>query len=520
MQFTSWSEFAGGIRTHDAASLTYLRNVAAPILKSLSDQVNYAGVKNRFVERGIVFARLYLAALETGVLERLGAFSDRMLASFLNVVFRRYFVRTPPDWLAGQFEIPLQREVDSLTALLLRRYRVRREFHPHDDVGGDFAEFGVHDGRAWMIVGDVSGDGWLAHLVAEGCRLLVSRIVRETVPAPQSLLATLHSQLRPVLPSGLFVEMSIAVGDDKGSVEIGFGGATWLARWHTVARQISAERPGGSLVGLDADIPADNRRCIPWRMVPGDEAVLGSDGLFDQPLEAGVTLGRWLEACTDEGLADGETFHDTIWSRFAAAVQTQGQFDDMTQLSFKLQPPTCDDCPDDACPDLAERCLSKHPTAEESLYRVLCSRTRPTVERSLREVPEIDADDVLQDAMLRLFRNLHQWRRDCPLCLFFRVIAVREALRQRHWIKRHGTRPWPDGFDWPAPSVDPSSEMAECIEAKANTFRPQWQDVLRQKLDGKKHEEIARSLGIKSRTTIQNWLKEMREILLDCLEEK
>lgn len=530
MGLTSASDFIRRLRASDPDSLDELRRMATPCLERLASQHaergTYRESNERFVERGMVFCRLWLLHLSADQVSRLDAGSDpvKAVGAAVQVALVRYFSRRRTDAMAADSPSGgVAGDVSTSNVSNVPRFRIELSVRPLEEVGGDFTDvssaegLGPALGMVRVVVGDVAGHGWLAHLVAEGCRRLIP-LVSERAARPEEILEGLHAELRPVMPAGVYVEISAALFEPGGTARAAYSGHCWQLLGRRSGRSLSIERLGGMFVGLDFDWSEDCFEARESCLEVGDELVLGSDGIFEQPASDGRMLSSHLDDLAANPFPDDVSLHELVWGLYESAAQDSPPKDDATLVSVRRRPPTCDECPELICPDLCEQQLLspnlKDSPAAEGLYRLLCDKVRRSV---LQIVPnESDADDVMQIAFFRLIRKLHQWKHDCPLCLFFRVIAVREALRLREAQRNRRTVSLDEGFDVAAGGAV-SVELRDCLEAKTRSFPLAWREVLRMKLDGVPHEQIARELGVRSRATIQTWLSRMREVFRDCV---
>jgi len=90
-------------------------------------------------------------------------------------------------------------------------YEVRSYTRPLDRVGGDWWDHDVDPGRVlWVIIGDVTGLGYPAYLLAAGLphlwRAKAIALLRAGMQEPREVLGALGRELEQVLPDDLFVE--------------------------------------------------------------------------------------------------------------------------------------------------------------------------------------------------------------------------------------------------------------------------------------------------------------------------
>ncbi len=163
---------------------------------------------------------------------------------------------------------------------------------------------------------------------------------------------------------------------------------------------------------------------------------------------------------------------------------------------------------------LAERCLRGERAAQELLYAryapglfAVCRRYAPTREQ---------AEDLLQEAFIRGFRALGQYRADGPLEGWLRRIVVRTAINQFHAA---AARPRETDL---TEAADLSSADHDAL---AHLSADDLRDVIRQLPDGYRlvlnlycfegyaHREIAEMLHIDERTSSSQLAKARRKLL-------
>src|SRR5262249_48719725 len=74
-----------------------------------------------------------------------------------------------------------------------------------------------------------------------------------------------------------------------------------------------------------------------WSLDPGDELLLATDGLFDQPASAERRLGKRLaELCRGE-LGAGRDLHAAVLEVVGRVLGEQAQHDDITVITLRHQ---------------------------------------------------------------------------------------------------------------------------------------------------------------------------------------
>lgn len=182
-------------------------------------------------------------------------------------------------------------------------------------------------------------------------------------------------------------------------------------------------------------------------------------------------------------------------------------------LRVETGPPMTSNPPvDPAEGALVERCLRGEPSAWDDFIRqyhpAIEGAVRFTFLRCLSAVPQADVENVVQDLYARLyengFRRLRSFAGRCPLSLWLRSLAVRQALntlRAETLRGRFGGAP-PDDLPLPAEGRDGTAEAGERDEVKRldalmDRLGPLQRTALRMfYYDGLSYKDISRALGI------------------------
>lgn len=129
--------------------------------------------------------------------------------------------------------------------------------------------------------------------------------------------------------------------------------------------------------------------------------------------------------------------------------------------------------------------------AFEQIYRLF---ERPVYTLALRMLGDPDeAQEILHDAMLQLFRKLAQFRGDAPFWSWLRQIAVNEALMR---LRRRGVVETVDELPEPESHTAASPEQQRDLERALDQLGPTTRSVVwLYHVEGYSHEEIATSFG-------------------------
>jgi serine phosphatase RsbU (regulator of sigma subunit) len=219
-------------------------------------------------------------------------------------------------------------------------YHILSHSRPLDSVGGDWSDIVVEcDDSLWAIAADVTGHGYPAYLVAGGLPHLwempsIAALRARGCP-PHELLDALSEVLEPVLPEAVFVEATLARFTAAGRAAFSGAGFCRVALRRSGDDTIGLHHLGGLYLGLGSG----RRDHLDWAIHVGDEVMMASDGLYEQPdgdsppcqLEA--SLARRATA----HLAAGRALHDAILAVLDEALRGCAQRDDITVLTIRYR---------------------------------------------------------------------------------------------------------------------------------------------------------------------------------------
>ncbi len=213
-----------------------------------------------------------------------------------------------------------------------RTYRLRSLSRPFDEVGGDWclAEAGPED-ALWIIVADVTGHGYVAHILAAGLPDLwrARRItgIRSGGCSPGELLEVLDRELAACLPEEVFVEATLGRFSADGRISVAGAGKCCVALRRSGQHRVDLHDFGGILLGLGLD-GRDQRE---WSLEVGDELLLSSDGLHEQPCdENNQQLKAGMGGRVERWLASGHDLHDAVLETLEETLRAYPQADDIT----------------------------------------------------------------------------------------------------------------------------------------------------------------------------------------------
>ena len=92
---------------------------------------------------------------------------------------------------------------------------------------------------------------------------------------------------------------------------------------------------------------------------------------------------------------------------------------------------------------VVEACIREERVAQRQLYEQFAGKLYAVSLRYMKSRDE--AQDVLQDAFIKIFKNLHSFRFDCPLEAWLKRIVINTSLKA---IQKRGQMPTMDISDY------------------------------------------------------------------------
>ncbi|HLJ49567.1 MAG TPA: sigma-70 family RNA polymerase sigma factor [Bryobacteraceae bacterium] len=173
--------------------------------------------------------------------------------------------------------------------------------------------------------------------------------------------------------------------------------------------------------------------------------------------------------------------------------------------------------------------------AEEAYESLILKYQQPVYNLVYRLVNDAaDANDVVQEVFLKIFRNIRNFRGGSSLKTWIYRIAVNEAHNQRRWFSRH-QRPeigfvaedsqGPHELNFPDTGRSPfdlavNEEARELLEEALGKLNPKFRTaVVLRDIEELSYEEIAAVLEL-SLGTVKSRIMRGRETLRRTLEER
>jgi len=170
---------------------------------------------------------------------------------------------------------------------------------------------------------------------------------------------------------------------------------------------------------------------------------------------------------------------------------------------------------------VVEACIREERVAQRQLYEQFAGKLFAVSLRYMKSRDE--AQDVLQDAFIKIFKNLHSFRFDCPLEAWLKRILINTALKA---IQKRGQMPTIDILDYHG-ELDKSpgnlglenlkmetlleliNQLPEGCKAVFNLYA----------IEGFKHQEIAEMLNITEGTS-KSQFSRARMLLMEKIEKE
>lgn len=170
--------------------------------------------------------------------------------------------------------------------------------------------------------------------------------------------------------------------------------------------------------------------------------------------------------------------------------------------------------------DLVERCKQQDRKAQLSLYKQYCDGMFCVAMRFLNNSD--DAEDVLQEAFIKAFQKIHQFKGDVTFGAWLKRIVINKCIdflkiRKELYLEiQENTLQIVEDQDW---TVEHQVSMEE-VKNAMNKLPEKYQYVLQlYLLEGYDHEEIAQILGL-TNTASRTRLLRGKGILRAILTQK
>ncbi len=162
---------------------------------------------------------------------------------------------------------------------------------------------------------------------------------------------------------------------------------------------------------------------------------------------------------------------------------------------------------------LLEACKNKHPTSQSKLYEYFYGYG---MNISLRYTDNYsEAEEILNDAFLVVFKNLHKYDPQYPFKAWFRKIIVNKAIDHFRSSKKYKTHIVLQeeafrnlGEDY-SPPIDPSEDVLPIVQQLSPMYRLVFNLYV---VEEYKHHEIAEMLNISVGTSKSNLARAKKKL--------
>lgn len=170
---------------------------------------------------------------------------------------------------------------------------------------------------------------------------------------------------------------------------------------------------------------------------------------------------------------------------------------------------------------VVEACIREERVAQRQLYELFAGKLYAMSLRYMKSPDE--AQDVLQDAFIKIFKNLHAFRFDCPLEAWMKRIVINTALKA---IQKRGQMPTIDIVDYHGDLDDNPGNLGldnlnmETLVGLVNELPEGCRTVFNlYAIEGYKHHEIAELLNINDGTS-KSQFSRARVLLIEKIERE
>lgn len=152
--------------------------------------------------------------------------------------------------------------------------------------------------------------------------------------------------------------------------------------------------------------------------------------------------------------------------------------------------------------DLVQACIKQERIAQRKLYELFAGKLLVTSMRYMKN--KADAEDVLQDAFIKIYQKLPTFRFDCPLEAWLRKIVVNTALKelqnQPNWMQHTDSETVSDSLE--DADFTLSNFQFEQLMEMVNSLPDGCRTIFNlYAVEGYQHNEIAELLGISEGTS-------------------
>jgi hypothetical protein len=204
---------------------------------------------------------------------------------------------------------------------------------PATEVGGDYYDYFVDEGRVALVCGDVAGHGMASGLVLAGLRSGFT-LLRDSLGDPAAVLGRLHDLVGQTSRRRMLVTVSIALIEQSGRAMITSAGHP----------PVILRRANGTVETIDlwaAPLGVRLPVRIPQRRIGlarGDVVLLHSDGVYEtrNPTDDIYGFERLEQVVRIAGDGSAEMLRDAILRDLASFRGNAPQYDDVTLVVARI----------------------------------------------------------------------------------------------------------------------------------------------------------------------------------------
>ena len=221
----------------------------------------------------------------------------------------------------------------------LEGWQISPYYQPAREVGGDFYDFfDLEDGRVVVVVGDATGKGMPAALIAEATSNMLRAVAQALgSSSPGGVLSRVNETLLARIPSNMFVTCFYAILDpESGYLLYANAGHDLPCLWH--GGECEELRARGMPLGLMSQMSYEEKEIV---LQEGDSALLYTDGLVEahDPKREMFGFPRLQALVSEHGKEErslGEALLEELYSFVGEGWE---QEDDITLLTLQRSAP-------------------------------------------------------------------------------------------------------------------------------------------------------------------------------------
>jgi len=218
-------------------------------------------------------------------------------------------------------------------------WQVSPYYQPAREVGGDFYDFfNLEDSRVGIVVGDATGKGMPAALVAEATSNMLRAVAQAlSSSSPSEVLARVNETLLARIPTNMFVTCFYAVlGPERGNLRYANAGHD-LPYLRRNSGEVEELRARGMPLGLMPGMGYEQKETV---FDVGEAALFYSDGLVEAHDPQGEMFGfPRLQALVSEHGKEERSLEEALLKELYSFVgEGWEQEDDITLLTLRRSP--------------------------------------------------------------------------------------------------------------------------------------------------------------------------------------